>query len=128
MGANNELLVLAKPCWCLSDNAPERRTGVNPTYFPDVHGLSAASHPSDSHFFVAPFNGTPGQPLSLGTGWDQMAMGQSHWYHFGVGAPPILEPILVVGLNRMFTGGTVWILTHGQILMSCDLGFSVLGS
>ena len=26
------------------------------------------------------------------------------WYHFGVGAPPILEPILVVGLNRMFTG------------------------
>ena len=26
--------------------------------------------------------------------------------HFGVGAPPILEPILVVGLNRMFTRGT----------------------
>ena len=22
-------------------------------------------------------------------------------------------PILVVGLNRMFTGGTVWVLTHG---------------
>ena len=27
--------------------------------------------------------------------------------HFGIfGAPPILEPILVVGLNQMFTGGT----------------------
>ena len=35
-----------------------------------------------------------------------MAVGQNQWYHFGVfGAPPILEPILVVGLNRMFTGG-----------------------
>ena len=35
-----------------------------------------------------------------------MAVGQKQWYHFGVGAPPILGPILVVGLNRMFTGGT----------------------
>ena len=25
--------------------------------------------------------------------------GQNQWYHFGVGAPPILEPILVVGLG-----------------------------
>ena len=25
--------------------------------------------------------------------------------HFGLGAPLILEPILVVGLNRMFAGG-----------------------
>ena len=33
-----------------------------------------------------------------------MAVGQSHWYHFGVGAPPILEHILV-GIG-MFTGGT----------------------
>ena len=24
-------------------------------------------------------------------------------------------PILVVGLNRMFTVGTIWILTHGQV-------------
>ena len=24
-----------------------------------------------------------------------MAVGQNQWYHFGVGAPPILEPILV---------------------------------
>ena len=29
------------------------------------------------------------------------------------GAPPILEPILV-GIG-MFTGGTIWILTHGHI-------------
>ena len=30
-------------------------------------------------------------------------------------SPPILEPILVVGFNRMFTGGTIWILSHGQM-------------
>ena len=36
-----------------------------------------------------------------------MAVGPNQWYHFGgPGAPPTLEPILVVGLNRMFTGGT----------------------
>ena len=29
----------------------------------------------------------------------EMAVGQNQWYHFGVGAPPILEPILVVGLG-----------------------------
>ena len=34
--------------------------------------------------------------------------------HFGVGAPPTLVGILV-GIG-MFTGGTIWILTHGQIL------------
>ena len=34
--------------------------------------------------------------------------------HFGVfGAPPVLEPILV-GIG-MFTGGTIWILTHGYM-------------
>ena len=30
---------------------------------------------------------------------EAMAVGQNQWYHFGVGAPPILEPILVVGLG-----------------------------
>ena len=35
-------------------------------------------------------------------------------HHFGVGAPPILESILV-GIG-MFTGGTIWILTHGHIV------------
>ena len=30
-----------------------------------------------------------------------------------VGAPPILEPILV-GIG-MFTAGTIWLLTHGHI-------------
>ena len=33
---------------------------------------------------------------------DDMAMVQNQWYHFGIGAPPILEPILV-GIG-MFTG------------------------
>ena len=42
-----------------------------------------------------------------------MAVVQNQWYHFGVGAPPILEPILV-GVG-MFTGGTIWLLTHGHI-------------
>ena len=41
-------------------------------------------------------------------------MGQNQWYHFGVGAPPIVEPILV-GIG-MFTEGTeFWVLTHGHI-------------
>ena len=39
---------------------------------------------------------------------------QNQWYHLGVGAPPILEPIFV-GVG-MFTGGTIWLLTHGHIL------------
>ena len=30
---------------------------------------------------------------------DKDAVGQNQWYHCGVGAPPILEPILVVGLG-----------------------------
>ena len=38
------------------------------------------------------------------TGSRHMAVGQNQWYHVGVGAPPILEPILV-GIG-MFTGGT----------------------
>ena len=45
-----------------------------------------------------------------------MAVGQKQWYHLGVGAPPILEPILV-GIG-MFTGGTIWILTHGHFFTS----------
>ena len=51
------------------------------------------------------------------------AVGPNQWYHVGVGAPPILEPILVrVG---MFTGGTIWILTHGQPVSGWHLHLSV---
>ena len=32
---------------------------------------------------------------------------------WGIGAPLILEPVFV-GIG-MFTGGTIWILTHGKI-------------
>ena len=40
-----------------------------------------------------------------------MALGQNQWYHFGVDAPPILEPLLVVGLECSL-GGTIRLLTH----------------
>ena len=46
--------------------------------------------------------------LSLNSLVREMAVGQNQ------GAPPILEPILV-GIG-MFTGGRIWILTHGQML------------
>ena len=50
-----------------------------------------------------------------------MAVGRNQWSHFGVGAP-ILGPILV-GIG-MFTGATIWVLTHGHLL---TLFFTVLG-
>ena len=35
----------------------------------------------------------------------------SNFNHFGVfGAPPILEPIVVVGLNRMLPGATIFVI------------------
>ena len=51
--------------------------------------------------------------------------------HFGwqVNSPPILGPNLV-GIG-MFTGGTIWILTHGQVFIGsrcwwvCRLFFRV---
>ena len=47
-----------------------------------------------------------------------MAVGLNQWYHFGAGASPILEPILVeIG---MFTGGTSWILTHGHMWVNIN--------
>ena len=49
-----------------------------------------------------------------------LAVGQDQWYRFGVGAPPILEPI-VVGI-WMFTGGTIWILTHGHLSFETHSG------
>ena len=42
----------------------------------------------------------------------QLAVGQHH-YHFGVGAPRILD--YVSGWIEMFTGGTIWVLTHSQL-------------
>ena len=51
-----------------------------------------------------------------------LAVGQNQWYHFEVGAPPILVGILArIG---MFTGGTIWVLTHGHIAISGLLGAS----
>ena len=41
---------------------------------------------------------------------------KNQWYHFGVGAPPILESILVVGLGSSL--GTIWLLTHGPVIVA----------
>ena len=46
------------------------------------------------------------------------------FWGFGVNTPPILEPILVVGLNRMFTGGTTHIQSQDRLNPS---GFSFWG-
>ena len=52
-----------------------------------------------------------------------VAVGQHQWYHFGVGAPPILEPILV-GIG-MFTGGTIWVLTQPLSILNKHLGLGL---
>ena len=44
----------------------------------------------------------------------QNRFGISFWLGL-VNSPPILEPFLVLGLNRIFTAGTIWLLTHGQM-------------
>ena len=56
-------------------------------------------------------------PLENGSGSKPMGS------HFGVGALPILE-IILVGIG-MFTGGTLWVLTHGQMdaIFQCNLCF-----
>ena len=46
----------------------------------------------------------------------EMAVGQNQYYHFEVGAPPIL--VYFSGWIGMFTGGAIWILAHGQIIPS----------
>ena len=58
--------------------------------------------------------GDRGADRLVGGGWEEMGVGQNQWYHFGVGAPPILEPILV-GIG-MFRGST-----HGQMAPGSDL-------
>ena len=55
------------------------------------------------------------------TNWGyDFAVGQNQLYHFRVGAPPILEPILV-GIG-MFTGGTIWLLTQADLYIEADSG------
>ena len=50
-----------------------------------------------------------------------MPVGQIQWYHFGVGAPPILEPILV-GIESDVHWGLTGLLTHGQMIESWRVG------
>ena len=65
--------------------------------------------------------------FSKGGGSKPMGVGQRSYgcgcqNHFGIPFWLVGEfthfglPILVVGLNRMFTGGTIWLLTHGHVL------------
>ena len=42
---------------------------------------------------------------------------------WGICAPPILEPIFLVEIG-LFTGGTIWILTHGHTGMNFTWGAS----
>ena len=53
-----------------------------------------------------------------------LAVAKHQWYHFRVGAPPIL--VYFSGWIGMFTGGTIWILTHGHLraLFASDRGFT----
>ena len=54
----------------------------------------------------------PGGRCEVGHGSDNMAVGQNQWYHFGVGAPPIL-------VHFSWDWDVYWgygILTHGHIL------------
>ena len=37
-------------------------------------------------------------------------------------------PILVVGLNRMLTGGTIWLLTHGHQLLVVSKAIAAFGA
>ena len=49
-----------------------------------------------------------------------MAVGQNQWYHFGIGAPPIL--VHFSGWIRMSAGGTIGVLIRSRA--SCSLLFS----
>ena len=88
------LAICVSPLVCFSISFGHREAGV----FHMERG--------DSHvFFVGPSgNGNWGLPLP------DLALGQNQWYHFGVGAPPILEPIFVVGFGCSLGGNRI--LTH----------------
>ena len=69
-------------------------------------------------FFLEPTKGSFGwsNPMGCHVGW---------W----VNSPPILEPILMVGLDwLMFTGGTIWLLTHAHFVGPLNTQCFALGS
>ena len=45
----------------------------------------------------------------------------NEWYHLGVGVPPIF--VYFSGWIGMFTGGTIWLLTHGHLFCVAGVPF-----
>ena len=83
--------------------APKTKTGWLPP--------SSASLPAESGRAFRPKPPELGVGDSCGCGC-QNRFGIPFWLGL-VTSPPILEPVLVLGLVP-FTGGTIWILTHGK--------------
>ena len=52
---------------------------------------------------------------------------QHQWYHFQVGEFTTHFRTYFAGWIGMFTGGTIWILTHGQLILSSADGCKTLG-
>ena len=59
--------------------------------------------------------GGPACVLIRGTDQSHVAEGQSQWYHFDVGEFTTHVRTYFSGWIGMFTGGTIWILTHGHV-------------
>ena len=69
--------------------------------------------------FSIPYSSMGKMVLSAGEP-NHMAVGQNQWYHFGVGAPPILEPIFSGdwdvhwGVTRLLTHGHIMLMSHSK--------------
>ena len=63
------------------------------------------------HTIVEPF----GLPTYANRGHERsLSVGQNQWYDFGVGEFTTHFGLFLVGIG-MFTGGTIWMLTHGHL-------------
>ena len=91
--------------------------------FEDVGNLGTASGPR----FVGGRGWQPHGSMLLATSRHGSVVSSSK-VHLSSSAPPILEPILAgIGGIGMFSGGTIWILTHGHVPGQSPVGFQDLG-